>query len=199
MDGLLREFQDLCSSLKYSQQDIDDIKATQTLDKNFLKDLDNKVTQLKAAPDQSSALLERLDYLDNQSRRNNILIDGITSDHAEESWAETENKVREMLTTKLKLDANTIQIERAHRMGKFKTDLSRPRTVVVKLLRYKDKERILEKARVHLRSTSIYINEDFSERLRKKRAELMSAMRKERAKGNDRLIVRPKKDSGRRP
>uniref|UniRef100_A0A0E9XVX3 GH10 domain-containing protein n=1 Tax=Anguilla anguilla TaxID=7936 RepID=A0A0E9XVX3_ANGAN len=35
----------------------------------------------------------------------------------------------------------------------------------------------MEKARAHLKNTSVYINEDFSERLRKKRAELLPAMR----------------------
>lgn len=68
-----------------------------------------------------------------------------------------------------------------------------------KLLRFKDKKLIMEKARAHLKNTSVYMNEDFSERLRKKRAELLPAMREARATGNyviisyDRLIVRPKR------
>lgn len=118
IDGIVREFQDLSNSLKYSQKDIDEIKATQAMDKNAFKDLDKLVKQLHSTPVQSNILLERLDYLENQSRRNNIIIDGITLDHAEESWAETENKERELLTTKLKMEANSIQIERAHRRGK---------------------------------------------------------------------------------
>lgn len=34
------------------------------------------------------------------------LQNSITSDHAAESWADTENKVHELLTTKLKLKSN---------------------------------------------------------------------------------------------
>lgn len=71
--------------------------------------------------------------------------------------------------------------------------------MVVKLLRFKDKQRILDRARCHLKKTSLYINEDFSERVRKRRAELLPAMKEARARGDyaiisyDRLIVRPRR------
>lgn len=164
IDGIVREFQDLSNSLKYSQKDIDEIKATQDVDRNTFKDLDKLVKQSHSTSVQSDILLEQLDYLENQSRRNNIIIDGITSDHAEESWTETENKVRELLTTKLKMEADSIQIERAHKRRKFRRDAEKPRGIIVKLLRFKDKERIMEKARAHLKNTSVYINKDFSEK-----------------------------------
>ncbi len=48
-------------------------------------------------------------------------------------------------------------------------------------------------ARAHLKNTWVYINEDLSEQLKKKRAELLSTMRKVRAKDiYDQLIVTPK-------
>ena len=105
-----------------------------------------------------------------------------------------------MFTTKLKLDSKTIEIERAHRNGMFSESADKPRQVVVKLLRFKDRDLIVSKARAHLRNTDIYINKDFSELLRQKRAVLIPAMKAERLKGNyaiisyDRLIIRPKRD-----
>ena len=60
----------------------------------------------------------------------------------------------------------------------------KPRQVVVKLLRFKDRDLILAKARSHLKNTDIYINEDFSELLQQKRAALIPAIKAERLKGN---------------
>lgn len=43
-----------------------------------------------------------------------------------------------------------------------------------------DKQLILARARSNLKNTSVYISEDFSEKVRKRRAELLPAMKEER-------------------
>ena len=53
----------------------------------------------------------------------------------------SEMKVQEILENKLCLNVKDIEMERAHRVGKF--DESRPRQMVVKLLRYKDDDTII--------------------------------------------------------
>ncbi len=73
------------------------------------------------------------------------MINGRGPDKADENWAETQSKVQELLTTKLKLDA-PVEIERAHRNGRFRGDSERPRSVVFKLLRFKDKQLISARA-----------------------------------------------------
>ncbi|KAI8517872.1 hypothetical protein Bbelb_038890 [Branchiostoma belcheri] len=75
---------------------------------------------------------------ENQSCRNNILFDRVP-DNKQENWSQCEQKVRDILKDKLKLALLKIEIERSHRNGKFQED-GRPRPIVVKLLRYKDKE-----------------------------------------------------------
>lgn len=100
----------------------------------------------------------------------------------------------------MKLDSKTIEIERAHRNGTFRQDAERPRPAWVKLLRFKDKQLILSKARTFRKNMSVYINEDFCNRLRMKRAELLPAMREARARGEytvisyDSLVVMPRND-----
>lgn len=102
--------------------------------------------------------LEKLDSTENQSRRSNIVIEGITSDRGTETHADTERKVCKLLTNNLKLDSKkTIEIERAQKNGKFRKDAERPQPVVVKLLRFEDKHLILSKARTFLKNTSVYI------------------------------------------
>ena len=90
-----------------------------------------------------------LDYLENQSRRNNLRIDGIIEE-PNESWDQTETIVRRVLTEKLQINVETVnkmQIERAHRIRQNTQDASRPRTIVVRLSSYKDRKEILKTAR----------------------------------------------------
>ena len=49
-----------------------------------------------------------------------------------------------------------IEMERAHRDGKFSGDARKSRPVMVKLLCFKDKELIMTKARANLKNTSEY-------------------------------------------
>ena len=60
---------------------------------------------------------------------------------------QSEEKVRKMISEKLQLDHIKIEVERAHRSGKHVTCLGdRPRMIVVKFLRFKDKMAVLERA-----------------------------------------------------
>ena len=104
-------------------------------------------------------------------------------------------QIQVLLTQHLKLDPARIELERSHRTGRFDGD-GRPRTVVVKLLRFKDKEEILKRAN-KLKGTNLYINEDFSDKVRQKRKDLLPRMIEARNQGNyaylryDQLVVRP--------
>lgn len=118
----------------------------------------------------------------------------------QEILAEIEVKVQDISSKNLKLNPKYIQFERAHRNGPFKKVSSRPREVVVRLLRYKDKELILSKARSNLKNTAIYIDDDYSDLVRKRRAELLPEMRAARKRGDyavisyNRLIIRKRQD-----
>lgn len=89
-------------------------------------------------------LASKIDSLDNQSGRNNLIIDGLTQYNTFESWPDSEKKVREFFNDKLKIDPKSIEIERAHHIGNLKqqTTTTKPRAIVVKFLCYKDKELI---------------------------------------------------------
>ena len=83
-------------------------------------------------------------------------------------------------------------------MGRFEAD-GRPRTVVFKLLRFKDKEEILKRAK-NLKGTNLYINEDYSDKVRQKRKELLPKLREARTQGKiaylrfDQLVVRERNE-----
>lgn len=85
-------------------------------------------------------------------------------------------------------------MERAHRTGKPGGDRARP--IVVKFLRLKDRSAILQRTKL-LQGSKIFINEDFTDTVRRKRKELMSDMRTARERGDiaylrqDKLIIYP--------
>lgn len=78
-----------------------------------------------------------------------------------------------------------LQIERAHRTGPQKS--GQPRTIIVKMLSYKDRKRILKKARVS-KPKGIYFNKDFSVRVSQICKNLRSKLQKLRGDGHTAFI-----------
>ncbi len=82
-----------------------------------------------------------------------------------------------MLEEKLKVK---VDIVRAHRLGVYKEGKRRP--IVVKLETESDKEKI-NKAKRDLKGTSIFIDDDYSWRVRQQRLQLIEVAKKERSFG----------------
>ena len=103
---------------------------------------------------------DKLTELEGRSPRNNIRIDGIKETKGE-AWNDCEEKVQGMFAQKLRLDG--IETERAHRVKRNSrgSNTNRPRTIVVKLLRFKDKTNIFQNAN-KLKGQNLFTNNDFS-------------------------------------
>ena len=148
----------------------------------------------KEPVDKSSHLENSVDSLENQSRRNNLLIDVIEGS-VSEPWDECEDHVRTVLRDYLKISqSNNIGIERAHRLKR--SGKRNCPTIIVKLTSFKDKQMILKAAKDNLqRDSDIYVKEDFSSRVRKHRYELRKFMRNARDQNRyttlsyDKLII----------
>ena len=101
--------------------------------------------------------------LEDRSRRHNLRIDGI-KEEPNETWEACEKKIQDIIADKMGIESD-VEIDRCHRIGPRKTktgqNRDRPRTVVCRLNRFKDKQRILNNAK-KLKNTGIYIYEDFS-------------------------------------
>ena len=105
----------------------------------------------------SSKLIE----LENRSRRNNLRIDGIDK-KPNETWDECEARVQELREVNLGI-TDTIEFERCHRISaqtnSFKNQ-NRSRTIICKVTRFKDKQKILKRTKC-LKDTGVFIYEDF--------------------------------------
>ncbi|XP_065656801.1 uncharacterized protein LOC136082211 [Hydra vulgaris] len=132
----------------------------------------------------------KLREIRDRSRRNNLRITGIKeSEH--ESWEESELKVLKLFEETLEI--KNVKIERAHRTGP--RDAKKNRTIILKLLNYKDKIDIMKRS-VRLKGINIYINEDFCYETVQIRKDLRDKMLRERKQGKyafisyDKLIIR---------
>ena len=196
-DNLVRnnakEIAELRASVQFTQKETDDMKQAVRSQSEQVRD---NIRGIDAAAAAQREIEDGIDYMENQTRRNNLRIDGVIESPAE-TWADTEAAVRKTLVTSLKLSerhANDIRIERAHRTG-GDNHSDRPKTVVVKFESYKDRDTVMRAARKE-KPRGVFVNEDLSQRVMARRRELMPRLREARQQGKiaylsyDRLVVR---------
>ena len=84
-----KEMGDLKNSLEFSQKDIDELKPSLLK----LQELDSAIEEIQDDLDHQE---KQMEYLENQSRRNNVRVDGIPEED-NETWEKTEAKVKQVL------------------------------------------------------------------------------------------------------
>ena len=140
------EVLELTKSLELTQGEV---KEEITCIKDDLNQVKTDLQELGEDVLDPDYVTNKLIELEDRSRRNNIRIDGIEDDQKEELGLE-----------------NEVEIERCHRMKKKNKDQSNnerrshPRTIVCKLLRFKDKQKIIQNSK-KLKNTGIFVCEDF--------------------------------------
>lgn len=102
-----------------------------------------------------------------------------------ESWNDCAKKVKDLFRNKLGISEDVI-IERAHRLGKINEDKS-PRTIIIKLLDFQNKNKILSLSR-KLKGTGIFINEDFANETMEIRKKLWEDVKRFRKEGKFAII-----------
>ena len=179
----MEELQKINAKVDIAQRDLserlDKLSDSVSKTKKSVDDLSTKCTRLEKENTLLKAdithLSDKLDYLENQGRRNNLLFHGIAKSTPNETWSDCEDYVRDVLRNKMKMDDSLITIERAHRLNHGKS-------IIIKLLDFNMKKLILQETRT-LKGTGIYISEDFSYQVRRIRKNLKSIMDTERENG----------------
>ena len=148
-----------------------------------MRSIQNEVSENKAE------LKEQLRIQEDRSRRNNIRVDGIEEDE-NETWENTENKLRSFLYDKLEI-TDELYIERAHSVRRRKdvkfNSNNTPRTIVAKFLDYKEKEEVMRR-RYKLKETTYSVREDFSKETVEIRKKLWDQVKKFREDGKHAFI-----------
>ena len=153
VDEVVKKVASLETSLEYSQKDIAKLKPLHGQITAVNVDIDRLGRDIS---DQAS----KAEYLENQSRRNNIRVNGI-EESVDETWEETEEKVKEAVKAKLGME---LEIERAHRVERRKRSqgsAGKPTTIVCRLRNWKQKEQVLREARRE-KPSGLYVSEDLA-------------------------------------
>ena len=116
--------------------------------------------------------------IDNKCRsmRNNLLLHGV----AEQKEEKCEDIIRQFAQQKLAINADTIEIERCHRIGKYQPGKCRP--IVTRFLRFKDKETI-KKASYKLKGTKFGLGDQFPKEIIARRAVLRPIEKDHKSRG----------------
>ena len=138
-----------------------------------MRSIQNEVSEKKTELKEQSRIQE------DPSRRNNIRVHGIEEDE-NETWENTENKLRSFLYDELEI-TDELYIERAHHVRRRKdvkfNSNNTPRTIVAKFLDYKEKEEVMRR-RYKLKDTTYSVREDFSKETVEIRRKLWDQVKK---------------------
>ena len=148
---------------------------------------------------------DQMEYMENQSRRNNVKILGLREDKEKDtSWEETEKIVKNVIRNQLQIKED-IHIERAHRVGKphplgshdhasDNDDADRPkltRPIIAKFTFWKQKEKVLRAAR-QKKPKDIRLFPDFAKRTLDRHVEKIPELIEQRKKGKIAYLVMDK-------
>ena len=114
--------------------------------------------------------------------RDNLIFSNIPEEGINE---DPEKQVRELISKTL-LIKDEVPFERAHRMGRFTQDRTRP--IVVIFSRFKDKMNVLRNA-FKLKGSKVGINEQFPAEINERRKLLLPILKPEKSKGNPARLV----------
>lgn len=172
------------NDIKNLQKEIKDIEeGLHFQEEVFDKKIDELHDRTDDVNSECDEIWDKMRQLEDRNRRNNLRIVGL-EEHENETSSDVEEKVINLFKDKLKITKD-IEIDRAHRTGP-KRNKSRP--IVLKLLRYKDKLKILKEAH-HLQNSGIWINEDFSKATVDIRKGLLVEIKRRKASGEKGLIL----------
>ena len=200
--SIRKDITDLQASLQFTQAKFDDnnqkmeqIGVTLSMHSENLNDINQQADQVD----------NQLEYLENQSRRNNIRITGIPEDKDnEQSWDDTEVVVKQSIKDKLNIGED-FEIERCHRVNSrtrrsnYRSgQAEEPRPIVAKFSKWKEKEIVLKKAR-EIKPQGVRFLADLSSRTIQKRSDQVPKLLEARRQGKvaffvlDKLIIKDKK------
>ena len=193
VDKLADSVASLKASLEFTQKDVGDLSSL----KSKLVGAEKDIVEIKNTVELQG---NKIEYQENQSRRNNIRVFGIP-ESAGETWEMAETKVKDAIKEKLNIE---VDIERAHRVERRKSGGinqhqadAKPRVIVCRLSSWKQKEAVVRKARKE-KPEGLFICEDLSQATLEKRKPHLEKFKAAKQAGKsayfvlDRLIIRDK-------
>ena len=169
IDILIKDVQSVQSRLEFTQAQVEELITSDL--RVQIEDLGNKLYDL----DQGETIYALREFLSHQTKL---------------GCEESEGKIKHLISSHMPEVGTDFVVERAHRVGGPRVD-SKPCKIVARFLNYMDREAVF-KAKKKLHGTNVFVNKDYSDRVNKKRTELMPKL-KEASRKNQRAFLRFKK------
>ena len=168
------ENNDLKQNLTFTQAELSDLKK-------FSAEQGNRIDSTIEQETSMGNMSERIRAMEDYSRRNNVIVDGVP-ETKEENNEQLQAKIVRINSDKLFKDKLGIEpdIEVIHRIWKSEAD--RPKSVILKLRSFKDRQDVLNAAS-RLRGTNVYLNEDVSRATMQIRREKFPELKERRKQG----------------
>lgn len=148
-----------------------------------------QIEKLETLRDEVHKLTTRLDKVQNEERKRNVIIKGLPEKPGEK-WFDRDKDIGELAK---KLGLNQIDYDYCFRMGPYNKDAPRPRPLLLKMIRQRDALQIMATRR-KLAGSNIFIDEDLTSEERKIQFQLRQYANKMKTSKPD-LVFRVSKNS----
>ena len=147
-----KQLADFSESIKFMSHEFDEFEKERPEQKKVIEELRGEVSSLN---EKLNGITEHVDRKEQYSRRNCLLIHGVTEGNQEN----TDALALEIFREKLHIELTQRDLDRTHRIGKNDKSINRPGPVFVKFIRYNDRKNILSKKK-QLKNSGISITEN---------------------------------------
>lgn len=173
----------------FEQMKIEMEKQTKSIYEKIHENLEPILKDNKIMKDKIEILEKKIEYLEKEKKKNNILFFGL--EEKEHSSSELFQEVQKILKTDLKIILDARDVSKIYRIGPNKQNKIRP-----VLITFANTWRRTEVLKLKKSLKNVYVTEDYPKEVLEKRRELKPKLIEERAKGNiaylkyDQLVVR---------
>lgn len=129
-----------------------------------------QASQIEMLHAKIQTLESKLEEADGYSQRSNLIFEGIPETRNEIPWL----KVREVIETKMGIDASQFRIDRCHRLRGAGPGSIKP--IIVRFNWFRDRYVVWEN-RMNLRGSDIYVREDLPEKVERNRRQMIPAFK----------------------
>ena len=168
------DISDIKESITYTSTEVETLKTENENLKHSLSYYENRTERLERVVEE---MQEKLVDVTTRSMRDNLIFHHIPEDK-DETNEHTRQKIVKFMKESLKIrEADTISMDRVHRMGKKLPSKDRP--IVVKFNPYRGKEVVLQNVK-NLKGTNYRVQEQFPPEVEEKRRDLLAIARQKK-------------------
>lgn len=173
----------------FDQMKIEMEKQTDTIFEKMNEKLEPLIEDNKIMKNKIEMLEKKIDYLEKEKKKNNILLFGL--EEKESSSLELLQEIKKKIKSDLNITLDANDVSKVYRIGLRNADKIRPA-----LIGFTNSWKKTEILKMRKSLKDVYVTEDFPREILEKRRELKPKLIEERAKGNiayikyDKLVVK---------